>query len=97
MNYNVEIETGSIYEFGKNITIEGTKFIEILDKFLREVELVDEGFDTQTGKVLKEKLIEVINENKKMVNEKYLSYSEVINTIAKTYDEVNEEIKNSVM
>lgn len=96
MNYNIIIDNGTIREFGKGIDVEGNKFIEILDKLLIEVEHINEGFDTKTGKLLKEKLLEVIKEDKKLINEKYISYSKTINNIAKTYEEFNEEIKRSV-
>ena len=96
MNYNIKIDTNTIYEFGKNIIIEGNKFIEILDKFLMEVERVNECFDTGTGKLLKQKLIEVINNDKELINQKYISYNKIINNIAKIYDDTNEQIKKSV-
>lgn len=97
MNYNVQIDSNSIYELANDITIEGNKFIEILDKFLMEVERVNECFETQTGKILKEKLLEIIKNDKDLINRKYISYSKIINNIAKAYDDVNEEIKKSVM
>lgn len=97
MNYNVQIDSNSIYEFSENITREGTKFIEILDKFLNEVDKVNECFDTRTGKVLKQRLIEVLQKDKEVINQKYISYSKTINNIAKIYDDVNEEIKKSVI
>lgn len=96
MNYNIKIESNSIYEFANDIVREGNKFIEILDKILIETESINECFDTKTGRVLKEKLIEVINNDKKLINKKYISYSKTINNVAKIYDDVNDEIKKSV-
>ena len=96
MNYNIVVDCETIYGFGKDITIEGNKFIAILDKFLIEVEHINEGFDTKTGKLLKEKLLEVIKEDKELINDKYILYSKTINNIAKIYEEVSEEIKRSV-
>ena len=73
MNYNIEIETKSIDEFGKNSTVEGNNFLTILDKILKEVEVIEEGFDTKIVKVLKEKLLEIIETDKKIINDKYIS------------------------
>lgn len=96
MHYDIEIETKSIEEFGQNITVEGNNFLEILNKILKEVEVMEEGFDTRTGKLLKEKLLETIENDKKIINNKYISYTKRINDIVNIYEEVNKEIKQSI-
>lgn len=96
MNYNIEIDTSSILELGNTIKKEGSNFIAVLDKLLIEVKHLNEYFDTKTGKILKEKLIEILGNDKELINNKYLSYSELLNNIVKTYDAVNEEIKRSM-
>lgn len=96
MNYNIEINTGNIREFGKNIEQEGNKFIILLDNFLKEIGEIDKYFNTETGKKLKLKLIELINKDKKIINEKYIAYSKVLENIANIYDETDQEINKSV-
>lgn len=96
MNYNIEIDTNTIYEFSKAIEEHGNKYISILDKLMNETERVHECFDTETGKVLKEKMIELIRTSKDMVNNKYISYSKTIKNLGDIYVDANDEIRKSV-
>lgn len=96
MNYNIEINTDTIYEFSKDIEREGNIFLEKLDKFLERTKRMEECFDTETGKMLKDRLIELINNDKALVNNKYIPYSKTIKNIADIYETTKEEIKSSM-
>ena len=94
--YNIEIDSDTIHEFSKNIVTEGNNFISILDEFLKDVEEMETFFDTPTGKKLKEKLENYIKDEKNIVNNKYIEYSNVIEKIATIYDQTNNNIKASI-
>ena len=96
MNYNIEVDTNTIYGFSKAIEEHGNKYINVLDKLMSETEKVNECFDTETGKVLKERMIELIRASKEMINNKYISYSKTIKKLGDIYEETNEEIRKSV-
>lgn len=96
MKYNVEIDSDSIHEFSKNIVVEGNKFIELIDDLLKEVMEMEIFFDTPTGKSVKERMIDSLNNQKNIVNNKYIGYSKTIEKIANIYDQTNDSIKTSV-
>lgn len=96
MNYNVEIDSNSIHEFGKNIIVEGNNFISILDDVIHEVDEMETFLSTPTGKLLKERLSEYLNISRTLVNDKYIDYSNTIERIANIYDNTNDNIKKRV-
>lgn len=96
MNYNVEIDSNSIHEFGKNIIVEGNNFISILDDVIHEVDETETFLSTPTGKLLKERLSEYLNISRTLVNDKYIDYSNTIERIANIYDNTNDNIKKRV-
>lgn len=96
MNYNVEIDSNSIHEFGKNIIVEGNNFISILDDVIHEVDEMETFLSTPTGKLLKERLSEYLNISRTLVNDKYIDYSNTIERIANIYDNTNDNIKKRI-
>lgn len=97
MNYNIEIDVNTIYTFGKKIEEHGNKYINILDKLISEVERVNECFDSETGKLLKEKMLELLQKDKELVNNKYISYSKTIKSIGDIYDETIKGINDNLI
>lgn len=96
MNYDIEVDINTIYDFSNDILREGDVLLEKINKFLEQVEKIEECYDTETGKILKEKLIELVNKDKKMINDKYLSFSKTMKNVADIYLETKDRINKSV-
>lgn len=96
MNYDIEVDINTIYDFSNDILREGDVLLEKINKFLEQVEKIEECYDTETGKILKEKLMELVNKDKKMINDKYLSFSKTMKNVADIYLETKDRINKSV-
>lgn len=96
MNYNVEINIDNIRKFSRDIISEGNKLINIIDEITKDIDELNLIFNTTTGVLFEEKLKEVLSNQKKYVNEKYIPYSKTIDKIASIYENTNYSISSSI-
>jgi len=96
MESKVVIDTNSIQEFNNNIK---TKSNEILDLFIdieKDLDTIDEKFNSRAGQLYKEKIINYMHEIKKKVDDQNKTLTTKINAIIKVYEDTGKDIEKMV-
>lgn len=93
---NIVIDTISIATFQKKIYEENDKLINILDQMNKEITMLDEILESESGNLYKEKIYEIINHEKRFISDNNISFINNLQTIIKTYNELNTNIEESV-
>lgn len=96
MNYQVSYDLESIKTLQKDIKKNGNELLGALDKILKEVNELDNIYDTPSGKLFKEKMVEFINNEKNYIKENYLPFYDIMNVIIKEYGKDYDQTKKMV-
>jgi len=86
-SYSMEYSIESLKNMKNEINIYGEDILGIINKLLEEITKSDEIYDTPSGTLFREKMIEYLNEKIKYINENYLTYGPIIDSIVEVYED----------
>ena len=93
---NVSYDLNDMRMLEKNIQKYGNELIGSLDKILKDMSILDDVYDTPTGKVFKEKFTDYINFEKKFIQDSYLPFKDIMKTIIIEYEKNENQIKKAL-
>jgi len=86
MGYEVKYQLDTICEFRNSITDNGNNLIQSFNDILNSINNLEDIFDTPTGKIFKENLVQFINNKKMYINDNYLNFGNSLDKIITIYE-----------
>ena len=96
MGNSIKVHTLVIDNFTKDIRTKSTQIDIMFEQMINESERIAPFFNTKTGKLLNEKLLEYLNTKKNEFNDTHNTFIEDLVTSKQTYEDAIENIKRSV-
>ena len=87
MSNQVYSNIDNLNNMENEIVQNGNDLLELLDKLLVEVDKTESVYNTPSGVLFRENLIEYIEDRKEFINEHYLFFKDIIEEIKSTYNE----------
>ncbi len=93
MNKKVYYDPNSVDTLKQEIVKYGNNLIQSFDKLINALDEMDEIYNSPSGGLYKEKFKEYLENRKSYIQENYLPFERVIDTIIKEYDDTDSYIK----
>lgn len=96
MGNSIKVQTLVIDNFTKNVRSKSTQIDIMFEQMINESERIAPFFNTKTGNLLNEKLLEFLNIKKAEFNDNHNGFIKALETSKQTYEDTIEDIKRTV-
>ena len=96
MNTSINVQVESIEDFEKNIIAKKDRVDLILEQMIKETEEIKPFFNTNTGIIINEKLVEILNTKRKKISDINNEFVNHLKTVEGVYTARYENAKRGV-